>query len=322
MSEQSAPMFEIRRAERKGQPALVGLWGPSSSGKTYTALLIARGLVGPSGKVGVIDTENRRAEFYAGLGGDWDHLDLQPPFTPDRYTFAFNAFAKAGGYGCIIVDSLSHVWEGEGGVLDLAEHNNYSGLKKWQAPKMAYKRMVNNLLRAPFHVIFCLRVKDGVKQVGGGQYAKIENVGAQPICGKGFIYETTVSALLGPDHCPVFPGPAALIHPDPLIPSLKAPEDLKSIFKEGQPLGIDTGKKIAAWVAGGAAFDFDTAKLAQEARDVASMGREKFLLHWKGLSSEQRDALRNNIAEFQAIASAADAEQGDGFPADNSPTVL
>lgn len=298
--------FAIQRAVRKGAPALISLWGPSGSGKTYTALHIARGLVGPAGKIGLIDTENRRAEFYADLVGGWDHLDLQPPFTPERYTAAFADFEEAGDYGCVIVDSMSHVWEGEGGVLDLADKNNYSGLKKWQAPKMAYKRMVNALLRAPFHVIFCLRAKDGVRQIGGGKNANVESVGVQPISGKGFIYEMTVSALLGPDHKPAFPGPNALIQCDPLIPAIKAPDDLKDVIRPGGFMGAETGRRIAQWVAGGAAFDMDRAKLERVARDVATMGMEKYRLHWEALSNDEKRVLLPIKDELKSIAEEAD----------------
>lgn len=305
--------FAITRAVRKGTPALIGLWGPSNSGKTYTALHIARGLVGPQGKIGFIDSENRRAEFYADLVGGWDHLDLQPPFTTDRYTEAFRTFDDAGGYGCVIVDSMSHVWGGEGGVLDLAEKSTYTGLKRWQAPKMAYQRMVNNLLRAPFHVIFCLRAKDGVRQVGGGRDAKIESTGVEPICGKGFVHEMTVSALLGADHRPVFPGADNPMACNPLVPAVKAPESLfGQIFRPGEYLGIETGRKIAEWVAGGASFDANRAKLERTARDVATMGLDRYRQYWETLTKGERRTLLPIQDELKAIATEADAHIDDG----------
>jgi hypothetical protein len=300
--------FQIQKAVRKGAPALIGLWGPSSSGKTYTALQIARGLVGPQGRIGLIDTERRRAEFYADLAGGWDHLNLEPPFSPQRYTEALGAFEEAGQHGCVIVDSMSHVWEGEGGVLDVADRSTYGGLKKWQAPKMAYKRMVNNLLRAPFHVIFCLRAKDGVKQTGKGKDAEIDTIGAQPICGKGFIYEMTVSALLAPDHCPAFQGKDELIHCDPLIPALKAPEALYSIFKPGQPLGIEAGIQIAKWLNGAANFDAGLARMEREARNLASLGTERYLETWNKTAPEHKAKLAHIHEELLSLAAEADRE--------------
>ena len=319
----SEPIFTISKALRKSTPALIGLWGPSGTGKTFSALHIARGLVGPAGKIGLIDTENRRAEFYADEAGGWDHIDLQPPFTPDRYCAAFSAFEQAGGYGCIIVDSMSHVWAGEGGVLDMAENSRtrdgreLTGLAKWKAPKTEYVRLVNSLLRAPFHVIFCLRAKDGVKQVGSGKSASIESIGLQPICGKGFIHEMTVSALLGHDHLPAFQTDGQSLRCDPLTPALKAPGPLWRIFETGKPLGAQTGQDIARWVSGAAAWDADQATLERTARDVATMGSVRYRQYFKSLTNEQRSALLKIHEELKAIAMAADAETSgpDDLPA-------
>lgn len=310
-----APIFEIKKAVRRGVPSLIALWGPSNCGKTFTALHIARGLVGPQGKIGMVDTENGRALFYSDVAGGFDHIDLQPPFNPERYTAALETFEQVPGYGCIIVDSASHAWEGEGGVLEIADKTAGHGLQKWKAPKTSYRRMVNSLLRANCHVIFCLRVKDGVKQTGSGSSAKIEQVGAQPIFGKGFISEMTISALLGPDHCPVFPGDSASIKCDPLIPSIKAPEALKEIFQPGQPLGVDAGKRIAAWTSGGTSFDVDAAKIQREARNVACMGAAKLEAYWKGLPKPAQHALLPIKEELKSIAADADLQVANEDPA-------
>lgn len=307
--------MEIKTAVRKATPALIVLWGPSGSGKTLSALKIARGLVGPKGKIGLVDTENRRAEFYASEVGGWDHLDFQPPFTPQRYTDAFKAFENAGEYDCVIVDSMSHVWEGDGGVLDMASASNYPGLLKWQAPKMAYKRMVNNLLRAPYHVIFCLRAKEGVVQIGRGKDASIESVGLEPICEKNFIYEMTVSALIGPDHKPLFQ-PIDRFRCNPIIPAVKAPEDLLPAIHVGEFLSEQTGKDIADWVGGGAPVDNEFEQLARVARDISTMGMERLGQHWSSLTPAQQHKLASIKEDLKRIASQADAERQ---PADGEP---
>lgn len=308
---------KIEKAERKGNPALICLWGPSGSGKTYSALKLARGLVGPKGKIGMIDTENRRGEFYANMAGGWYHLDLQPPFTPQRYTDALKTFEDAGDYGCVIIDSKSHAWEGEGGVLDMADAMKtrngepMQGLAKWKAPKMAYKRMVNNDLRAPFHVIFCLRSKDGVRQNGRGQNAEIESTGVEPVSGKGFIYEMTVSALIGPDHKPVFANGDHGIKCNALIPTLKAPEDLIGAFKPGQYLSEETGAAIATWVGGGAVVDHAAEKIRKVARDVATLGTDPLRDHWKTLDKAGHAALALITEELKSIAAQADQERAE-----------
>lgn len=320
-------IFEFKPAIREGTPPLIGIWGPSNSGKTLTALLIARGLVGPRGRIGFVDTENKRAKFYAADVGGWEHLDFQPAFTPDRYSAAFRASQEIG-QDVTIVDSMSHVWEGEGGVLDMADSGRsqsgapLSGLKKWQAPKMAYKRMMNSLLRSPKPVIFCLRTKEGVKQVGKGSSAEIENIGAQPICGKGFIYEMTVSVLLGFDHCPVFPDSPMKV--DPLIPALKAPRDLfDKIFFPGRMLGIETGERIAEWVHGAPQpFDAVQAELERVARDVSTMGSAALERHWKSIGAPGQHALKHIKEELKSIAAEADhlAAAHEGAVADGDST--
>lgn len=302
-------MFKIEKAERKGTPALIALWGGSSSGKTYSALRIARGLVGAEGNICLIDTENRRAEFYSELVDGWFHLDLQPPFTPDRYTQAIDD-CIAYGANVVIVDSMSHVWEGEGGVLEMADGNGKRGALKWAGPKMSYKRMLNGLLRAPCHVIFCLRAKDGMDWDAKDSQGKKSpaKTGLTPICGKGFIYEMSVSVLLGTTHMPAFQGADGSVQCDPLIPPVKAPDDLWSSIKQGEYLSENTGKAIAAWVGSGAAFNFDLAALQKEARDMATFGRVKMTEWWKKLGGEKQNSLAPMKDELGLIADTADNE--------------
>lgn len=309
----------IEKAVRKGTPPLISLWGPSGSGKTYSALLMARGLVAPTGKIGMIDTENRRAEFYAELAGGWDHLDLQPPFTPDRYVQALKAFEEKGDYGCVIIDSTSHVWAGEGGVLEMADNGKtakgrpLNGMIKWKAPKMAYNRMLNYLLRAPFPVIFCLRAKDGYEQNGND----VNNLGLVPISGKGFIYEMTISVLIGPDHKPAFPG--GMVKSAPLIPAIKAPEALIGTIRPGEFLGEGNGKLISDWVSGGVDVDKHAEALKREAREVATFGADRFRQYFAEKDAAQKAVLKTIMPELQAIAENADEADPDTVEDDEDP---
>ncbi|MEO5333299.1 MAG: ATP-binding protein [Magnetococcus sp. YQC-5] len=295
--------FEIKPAVRIFQPVLIGMWGGSSSGKTYSALRLARGLVGPQGRIGVIDTENRRALFYAGkVGGQWDHIDFQPPFTPERYTEAFRAFEKVGGYDAIIIDSASHVWEGEGGVLDQADNNNAAGLAKWAKPKMALKRMINTLLRSGCHVIFCLRAKMGVAQDGRGKDARIYSSGLEPIMEKNLIFEMTVSLLFGPDHKPLFQSAGERYFVNPIIPAIKAPEEILRAIKPGEYISEATGKAIADWLSGA------TRDVLDDARRMAARGTDAFRAWWPSLSKEDKEFLNQHVPELQGIAAKADED--------------
>lgn len=289
-----APAFRVIESVREAVPALVALWGFSDSGKSFSALRLARGLVGPKGKIVAIDTENRRMKYYSGLFGGFSHLDLQPPFTPQRYTAAFDA-AIAAGAGAIIVDSMSHCWEGEGGVLEQADASTVNGLMKWKAPKMAYMRMVNRMLRSPVHVIFCLRAKEKYVQIGQGKNAKIELVGQEPICGKRFVYEMTVAAHMESGSR------------KPLDP-VKVPEGMIHAIKPGEYITEECGRQIADWLAGGSPVDHVAMALQASARDVAIQGTIHLRDWYQALTKPQRATLKDMVPELKAMATSADEE--------------
>lgn len=115
--------MELRKAERKQAKIKLGLQGPSGSGKTYSALLLAYGLVQDWAKVAVIDTENHSADLYAHLG-DYRVLPLNRPYTPERYIQAIQACEDAS-MEVIIIDSITHEWDGAGGILET--HGNMTG---------------------------------------------------------------------------------------------------------------------------------------------------------------------------------------------------
>ena len=100
--------MKFTKATRNGSYIKLALTGPSGSGKTYSLLKLARGLVGPVGKIAVIDTENNSARLYADLT-DFDHCDL----SSHKYTEFISAVKEAeqAGYDCVIIDSLSHLWQ-------------------------------------------------------------------------------------------------------------------------------------------------------------------------------------------------------------------
>ena len=114
-------ILNIVPAERAGANLLIQLYGPPRSGKTYTALRIARGMVGPKGRIGVLDTESGRARLYSDkVPGGFVVGELTPPYTPRRYLEAIEEFL-AYGVDILVVDSFSHCWEGPGGVLEMAD---------------------------------------------------------------------------------------------------------------------------------------------------------------------------------------------------------
>ena len=105
--------MEFRKAERKKAKLRLGITGTAGSGKTYGALLVAKGL---GGKTALIDTENGSGDLYASQF-DYDVGSIEAPYEIQKYIQAIHDAEKAG-YEIIIIDSLSHAWAGEGGLLD------------------------------------------------------------------------------------------------------------------------------------------------------------------------------------------------------------
>jgi hypothetical protein len=287
------PAFRVIEAVREAVPSLTALWGFSDSGKTYSALRYARGLVGPKGKIVGIDTENKRMKFYAGMFGGFGHIDLQPPFSPHRYTAAVET-AVQNGADAIIIDSASHVWQGEGGVLEQADATNSTGLRKWQAPKTAYVRMVNRMLRSPVHMIFCLRAKEHYVQKGAGKQAEVVHLGQIPIFGAGFIYEMTVAIRMeSGSRTPL---------------TVKAPDPIADVIAPGEFITEKHGERIAAWLAGGTPVDHELTALQASARNVATAGSVKVREWWQALTKVQRKSLEPMLPELRDLATTADTE--------------
>jgi hypothetical protein len=148
----------FRKAERRKARLRLGIAGPSGSGKTYSALLIAFGL---GGKVALIDTENGSGDMYPHLG-DYDVLTLRAPFTPDKYIEGIREAEKAG-YSTVIIDSLSHAWAGEGGLLDqhgkIADSGKGNSYTAWRSITPKHNALVEAMLQSSCHVIATMRTK-------------------------------------------------------------------------------------------------------------------------------------------------------------------
>lgn len=143
----------FKKAERKRAKLRLALAGPSGSGKTYSALLIAKGM---GGKIAVIDTEQGSASLYSHVA-EFDALELGPPFTPERYIEAINA-AVSGGYDVLVIDSMTHEWDGAGGCLESNERMANAKFKgntwaAWNETTPRHRAFVDAILQAPIHVI-------------------------------------------------------------------------------------------------------------------------------------------------------------------------
>ncbi|KAF2282434.1 hypothetical protein GH714_044119 [Hevea brasiliensis] len=148
-------------AERSGSRVVIGISGQSGSGKTYSALKLARGMVSSPEEIGFLDTENGRGRLYSNiLDGKFMHADMYAPFSPARYRQAIEEFQKAG-VKVLVIDSGSHEWEGEGGCTDIADQPLLNGKKMadWKRAKSEHKKFMSALLQSNMHIIVCLRAR-------------------------------------------------------------------------------------------------------------------------------------------------------------------
>jgi hypothetical protein len=192
--------MQIRKAQRKKAKLRLGISAPSGGGKSYSSLLLAFGL---GGKVGVIDTENGSADLYAHLG-DYDIIGITAPFTTAKYLSAIKAFEDAG-YTTIIIDSLTHAWSGDGGLLDkqgkIADSGKGNSYTAWRSITPEHNSLVEAMLQSPCHIIATMRSKtEYVMETGTNGKQQPKKVGMAPIQRDGMEYEFTVFMDIDVNH--------------------------------------------------------------------------------------------------------------------------
>jgi hypothetical protein len=235
--------FNFAPAKREQVSLLIALAGASGSGKTYSALRLAKGM-SPSGKIMFIDTEARRGLHYAEQF-DFMHADMRPPFAPARFMEGIQA-AEAAGAEVVIIDSFSHEHDGVGGLIDWADRLAADGVKSpgnWKEPKAAHKKLMNALLQCRASIIFCLRADEKIEILRENNKTVVRPLGWMPICEKRFMFEMTASFTLIPS--------------EPGVPQFNLPHKLqsqhRSMFPAETPIGENSGRALAEWAAGGSA---------------------------------------------------------------------
>lgn len=194
--------MQFVKAERRKAKLRLALSGVSGSGKTYGALLLAKGI---GGRIAVIDTERGSASLYAGVAGmpEFDVLDLGEPFTPERYISAMQA-AERGGYDVLIIDSITHEWNGPGGYIELRERIASTKFKgnTWSASSDTLPRhraFVDSLLQSPMHIIATMRQKSETAQVEEGGRKKVAKIGMKDEQREDIEYEFTIKLEISHD---------------------------------------------------------------------------------------------------------------------------
>lgn len=335
-------------------PISIGLSGGSGTGKTYSALRLARGMAeGLTGKkgapIGFIDTENRRGLHYRDAFPEMMHLDFTAEnakgdiegFTVDRWLEVVE-FASKAELPAVVIDSFSHAWAGVGGVQEAhatvldrlvkeaearangrytVERDKFSMLA-WAEVKPQYRRLVDAIVRAKTNFVICTRANP-VMQKGFGDKAKNafkakhrrEDVPWNPVTDSDLMFECTAMMILDPA------APGCPVH------QIKCADQFKALFDPTRPMTEETGRAMAEWSRGEG--EAKRRKAAMDAaRDAARNGADAFTAWWNGPGKEVRMFVRPILDDCQAIAKSADqaakhALSDDPFasaPADDTPT--
>lgn len=221
--------IQLKKATRKQVKLRLGLSAVSGGGKTMSALLLAYGMTNDWSKIAVIDTENGSASLYSHLG-DFNTIDLEAPFSPERYIESIKMCEEAG-MEVIIIDSITHEWDGKGGCLDI--QNAMGGrYQDWAKVTPRHDAFINTLLQSKCHIISSVRRKQDYEMTKDSNgKTKVEKAGLKEITREGFEYELTLNLNIEINH------------------QATASKDRTGLFMDQPPFVItpETGKKLIEW---------------------------------------------------------------------------
>jgi len=222
--------MELKKATRKKVKLRLGMSAVSGGGKTMSALLLAYGMTNDWSKIAVIDTENGSASLYSHLG-DFNSIDLTAPFSPERYIQAIKTCEDAG-MEVIILDSITHEWDGKGGILDISNSMTGNSFTNWAKLTPRHDAFINAMLQSKCHIISSVRRKQDYEMTKDQQgKTKVEKAGLKEITREGFEYELTLNFNIEINH------------------QATASKDRTGLFMDqpGFVITPDTGRKLIEW---------------------------------------------------------------------------
>jgi len=252
-------MFEIRKATKKQSKLRVLLEGASGSGKTKSGLILIESI---AKKYAVIDTERGSSELYSDAH-DFDVLRLESPYTPERYIEAIIA-VQAAGYDGVLIDSITHEWNGPGGCLEIQDKLG-GRFQDWAKVTPRHQKFIDTILGCNMHVVATVRSK--VDYSFDPTTKKVTKQGMAPQQRDGMDFEMTLVFALNQAHMAT------------------ATKDRTNIFDGNQEHVIvpDTGKKILDWLNSGEKVPGEK-ELAEKMRAAKA---EKHLINvWTKYQSE------------------------------------
>jgi len=295
--------FIIETASREGAKVVIGIAGTSGSGKTFSAILLGYGLANKqASKIGLLDTENRRGRLYADIlpnGEKFMIADFYPPFSPQRYIDAIHKFEEAG-VSVLVIDSISHSWEGIGGCEEIATAGDPK-VPRWNKAKLENRRMMNALLQSSMDIIVCIRAREKVKMEQGadpktGKWGTvITPQGLQPICEKNTMFEMTASLMMHDQGA----------NQD----VMKCPEALRSILGRGEGyITANDGLALRQWIDGATPVNREEEQARALLATAAESGVKALGEAWATLSKPMQRALATAKDQYKASAEAYDQQ--------------
>ena len=291
--------FTFKKAVRSASKLRLAISGASGSGKTYSALLLAKGI---GGRIAVIDTERGSDSLYADMEGmpEFDVLELDAPFSPERYAEAIAA-AESAGYDILILDSMSHEWNGKGGCLEEVDNiarARYRGntWSAWNEMTPRHRKFVDAMLTSKLHIIATMRSKTEVAQdVDANGKKVVKKLGMKVEQRDGVDYEFTIMF--------------DLVHDGHFANASKDRTGLFSSRPDPVVITPETGAEIKRWLEGAGVtpeeFEALMAKTlnANTLEELGEIGRE---IASKGLCNEDRAKIKNAyLTRRKEIESAA-----------------
>lgn len=281
--------FTIETAKKSESRARIALCGPPGSGKTFTALQLARGLADDPSRIILIDTENRSAAKYA--DGHWKQLSL-PDYRLETYVAAIDFASRQADV--LIVDSISHAWAGPGGALEMAEAAQAkmrNKMEAWRQVTPLHNRFVTAMVNCPSHIIVTMRTRtEWVFEEDNRGRTMPRKVGTRPIQREGVDYEFDIVCDLTWEH--------------DLVVTKTRCSDIDGLVAH-KP-GVELGEKIAAWLS-----DVDEAPLPVPAPPLLV---EPEPPERSGLTPSGELPVVNTVDDVRAAALRAAEDLVDEFP--------
>lgn len=234
------------KATKRAAKLRLAIAGPSGGGKTYSSLAIGTALAEmEGGRVAFVDTEHGSASKYADIF-DFDVLEMTAPFHPDRFVQALQD-AAAAGYPVVILDSLSHAWNGPGGLLEIVDEiakrqrSSANTFSAWKDATPIQNRLVEALLSTQVHIIAAMRAKQEYVIEQEERNGRIVNVpkklGMAPVQRDSFEYEFDVfgemdmqnNLIVSKTRCPALAGRVIA------KPGRELAETLRAWLSDGAP---------------------------------------------------------------------------------------